>query len=213
MGRWAGRSAGVVAMTTPCLFGAAAALPRYAVVVEDPAWPERGGGGRGAQEHYPLMSVADICALPVRDCLADDAHYWLWATDSYLPDALRVLEARGCRYVRSFCWVKAQAAEAERLQLGLGQYARGAHEWLLLGTRGRAAVPAPDQRPASVIVARRGEHSAKPDEAWRVIEAVSSGRLGPRLELNARTARPGWTAVGHETSGTTIEQFLQPYRW
>lgn len=203
-------------MNQPALFGASAAnLPRYSVVVEDPAWPESGGGGRGAQEHYPLMTVAQIVALPVRDCLADDAHYWLWATDSYLPAALQVLEARGCRYVRSFVWVKYvdEGLEGGRLQLGLGQYARSAHEWLLLGTRGKTALPCPAKRPASVIVAERGKHSAKPAEAWDVIEAVSSGRTGPRLELNARTARPGWTAVGHETSGTTIEEFLKPYRW
>jgi len=196
---------------TPTLFGAAD-LPRYSVVVEDPAWPEHGGGRRGAQNHYPLMTVAQIVALPVRECLADDAHYWLWATDSYLPQALQVLESRGCRYVRSFCWVKAEDW-GEAVQMGLGQYARGAHEWLLFGTRGQAAVPDPAKRPASVIVAKRTQHSAKPDAAWHVIESVSHRRTGPRLELNARTARPGWTAVGHETSGTTIEQFLQPYRW
>lgn len=187
-------------------------LPRFSVVVEDPAWPENGGGGRGAQEHYPLMKVADIKALPVVDCLADDAHYWLWATDTYLPDAIQILQARGCRYVKTFCWVKGVAHDAGiSLQTGLGQYARSCHEFLLLGTRGVTALPAPAVRPSTVIVAKRAEHSAKPEAAWAVIEAVSSGRTGPRLELNARTERPGWTAVGHAT-GQTIEAFLAPYR-
>ena len=187
-------------------------LPRYSVVVEDPAWPERGGGGRGAQEHYPLMSTDEICALPVRDCLAEDVHYWLWTTNRFLPDALRVLAARNCCYKTLFVWYKSTSAES-RPQVGLGQYARGSHELLLFGTRGRPALPAPAVRPSTVIVAPRGPHSAKPEAAWQVIEAVSSGRNGLRLELNARQARPGWTAIGHESSGTTIEQFLQPYRW
>jgi N6-adenosine-specific RNA methylase IME4 len=195
---------------TPPLFGQG--LPRFAVVVEDPAWPENGGGGRGAQEHYPTMTVAAIRALPVVDCLADDCHYWLWATDTYLPDAFDVLKARGCRYVRTFSWVKGEdLGDTIKLQAGLGQYARSCHEHLLLGTRGAAAVPFPALRPRSVIVAKRTEHSAKPAEAWDVIAAVSHGRPGPRLELNARTSRPGWTGVGHELN-QTIEGFLAPYR-
>lgn len=184
-------------------------LPRFAVAVEDPAWPEQGGGKRGAQEHYPLMTVAEIAALPIIDCMASDAHYWLWATDTHLHDAMHVLEARGFRYVRTFPWVKTAAG---RLQTNLGQYGRSSHEHLLFGTRGEAAVPEPANRPPSVIVAQRGQHSAKPAEAWAVIEAVSHRRTGPRVEFNARVARPGWTAVGHETSGGTIQDFLAPYR-
>ena len=79
-------------------------LPRFSVIVEDPAWPEHGGGKskRGADKHYGLMTVAQIIALPIIDCVADDAHYWLWATDNYLHDAMHVLDARGFRYVRTF---------------------------------------------------------------------------------------------------------------
>ena len=115
---------------------------------------------------------------------------------------------RGFRYVRTFEWVKFKDGA---LQLGLGQYGRNAHEHLLFGTKGQAAVPPPELRFPSVILAPRGEHSAKPDDAWRIIDAVSSQREGPRVEFNARTQRPGWTAVGHETTGT-IEDFLAPYR-
>lgn len=191
-------------------------LPRYSVVVEDSAWPESGGGGRGAQEHYPLMTVKQIIALPVVRALADDCHYWLWATDTHLPDAFDVMRSRGCRYVRTWSWVKCRTAgdvddiTEDDLQMGIGKYARSCHEHLILGTRGATSMPSPATRPKSVIPARRGEHSAKPERAWEIIEAVSAGRVGPRLELNARVARPGWTPVGH-AFGTTIEGFLQPY--
>lgn len=188
-------------------------LERFAVGVEDPAWPERGGGQikRGADRHYGLMSVADIIALPIRYVMADDAHYWLWATDNYLQDAFKVLEARGFRYVRTFVWVKGAANEPGdvTIQTGLGQYGRGAHEYLLFGTRGQACVPPPDRRPPSVILAKRGQHSAKPAEAWDVIEKVS--RPGPRVEFNSRVERLNWTAVGNETTGT-IEEFCSKYK-
>lgn len=185
-------------------------LPKFFVAVEDPAWPERGGGKckRGADRHYGLMTVADIVSLPIGDVMADDAHYWLWATDNYLHAAMHVLEARGFRYVRTFQWVK---MDGGRLQTGLGQYGRGAHEHLLLGTRGASAVPTPDNRPPSVILAPRTKHSQKPDAAWAVVDRVSSGRTGPRIEFNCRTPRPGWTGVGHEV-GVSIEDFCARYR-
>lgn len=47
---------------------------KYKTIYADPPWPERGGGKikRGADRHYPLMTVRDIAALPVQD-LADPA--------------------------------------------------------------------------------------------------------------------------------------------
>ena len=187
---------------------------KFAVGFEDPAWPELGGHNRGADAHYKTMTVEQIIALPIRDCMADDAHYWLWATDNYLKAAFEVMDARGFRFVRTWEWVKGEEEQEDELgdidlQVGLGQYGRNCHEHLLFGTKGQACVPPPDRRPKSVIVDRRTLHSAKPEKAWDVVERVS--RPGPRVEFNARVARPGWTAVGNETSGT-IQEFLLPYR-
>jgi hypothetical protein len=41
----------------------------------------------------------------------------------------------------------------------------------------------------------RGKHSAKPDEARQLVEAVS---YGPRVELFARRQVAGWTCWGNE---------------
>ncbi|MHC4864654.1 MAG: MT-A70 family methyltransferase [Planctomycetota bacterium] len=83
----------------------------------------------------------------------------------------------------------------EALQIGLGQYMRHAHEWLLLGTRGKAMVPETKDRMQSVIFAPRTTHSTKPQEAYDMIERVSPG---PRLEFFARQSRDGWTVFGNE---------------
>ena len=91
-------------------------------------------------------------------------------------------------------------------QIGLGQYIRGSHELLLLFTRGRGQAPEvwnghklwanSDARSvSSVIRAPRTKHSAKPEEAHHLIERVSAG---PRIELFARTTRPGWDVWGDE---------------
>jgi N6-adenosine-specific RNA methylase IME4 len=178
---------------------------KFKCIAADPAWPEHGGGKskRGADKHYPLMTVQDIARLPVRPVAADDAHLWLWVTDTYLMDGsgFAVAKAWGFRPVADFPWVKMVDG---RLQKGLGQYSRKAHEHLLLCVRGDAMVPEPADRPDSVLIAPRREHSAKPECAYKdVIERVS---VGPRLELFARTPRPNWTVLGNEVNGGVLLQ-------
>lgn len=94
-----------------------------------------------------------------------------------------------------------EADPHERLQIGLGQYLRGAHELCLLGVRGDAMVPAPADRLPSVVFAPRGLHSAKPPVAYAVIERVSPG---PRAEMFARTPRPGWAVWGNESGADEL---------
>lgn len=176
----------------------------YGCVAMDPPWPERGGGKskRGADRHYPLMSVPEILSLVMRSepvaRLAPDAHCWVWVTDNYLRGGLQLLDVLGFRYVRTLQWVKLRDGEGAphvRLQVGLGQYLRGAHEMALLGVRGDAMVPATSKRRPSVVFAPRARHSAKPQAAFDVFEAVSPG---PRVEMFARAARPGWDVWGNQ---------------
>lgn len=187
----------------------------YQCMSLDPPWPERGGGKskRGADRHYPVMSVADIISTVVRSepvsRLAPSAHCWCWVTDNYLTGGLELLDALWFRFIRTLVWVKVDRAfvlgedisrsMSDRLQIGLGQYLRGSHELALLGVRGDAMVPEPPDRMPSVVFAPRGRHSAKPDEAIRVFERVSPG---PRVEMFARTPRPGWDVWGNEVGPT-----------
>lgn len=179
---------------------------KFACIAADPAWPEHGGGQikRGADKHYPLMSVQDIARLPVRGVVADSAHLWLWVTDTYLCDGsgFAVAKAWGFRPVADFPWVKMANGQ---LQKGLGQYSRKCHEHLLLCVRGDAMVPGPADRPDSVLIAPRQEHSVKPKCAYTdIIERVS--QAGPRLELFAREKRAGWIVLGNEVNGGLLLQ-------
>ncbi len=166
----------------------------YKTVVIDPPWPQRGGGKivRGAQKHYPLMDVPSIiCAItqsPRWNDINENAHMYLWTTNNQLPDALKVMEALGFRYITNVCWTKNQ--------IGLGQYFRGKHELCLFGTRGRGvAVRTDDRTIPSVLEARKTIHSKKPDSFYRMVEQRS---IGPYLDLFAREHRPGWTVWGDE---------------
>ncbi len=200
-------------------------MTEYRCIVADPPWAERGGGQikRGADRHYPLLSTPEIAKTIIRSGIAPavDAHLWLWVTSNFLEDGLGVMRALGFEYKTNFAWVKirhdaevvlpvdldttkrpirldAIAVAAGALRIGLGQYLRHAHELCLLGTRGQAMVPPPPSRLPSVIFEERTEHSRKPDAAFKIFEAVSPG---PRIELFARTRRPGWDAWGNEVDG------------
>lgn len=159
----------------------------YRCILADPPWEERGGGRRGAQEHYPLLKTPDVirvmltapCWRPARA-----AHLWLWVTNNFLEDGLLVMHALGFRYVTNACWAKDR--------FGLGQYLRGQHELLLFGVRG--SLSAVESAP-SLITAPRTRHSEKPSASYVLAETVSPG---PRLEMFSRRHRAGWDVWGNE---------------
>ena len=164
-------------------------LNRFACIYADPPWAEAGGGRRGAQNHYDLMTSADIVALPVKFVTAQNAHLWLWVTNNFLHIGLEAMHAWGFRYVTNRCW--------DKQVKGLGQYFRSEHELLLFGVRGTLPVPEPKFRVGTMIRQKRTEHSVKPD-IYSEIEGVSPG---PRLEMFARRPRDGWIAIGNEAPG------------
>jgi N6-adenosine-specific RNA methylase IME4 len=165
---------------------------KYKTIYADPPWPERGGGKikRGADRHYELMTVKDIAALPVPDIADDNCHLYLWTTNNYLPDALKVIAAWGFSYKTTITW--------EKDRIGLGQYFRGMTEHCLFGVKGNLPYKIIDgkrQQGKTVIIAPKTKHSEKPEEMRKMIETVS---YGPYIELFARKQTPGWTVWGNQ---------------
>jgi N6-adenosine-specific RNA methylase IME4 len=168
---------------------APAPLPQgpFELIYADPPWQFGGADSdRAPENHYPTMPSAEIEGLTVP--AAADALLFLWAVSSLLPQALAVLEAWGFDYRTSLVWVKDT--------IGLGAWVRHRHELLLVGRKGSFPAPDPGDRPNSVIEAARGRHSQKPPCVYELLE-----RMYPRaskLELFARTSRPGWSAWGNQ---------------
>lgn len=81
---------------------------KYSVIYADPPWRYDMKRGNGvAENHYPTMSMEDICALPVAELAAKDSALFLWATFPQLNEAFRVMEAWGFRYkTLAFLWLK-----------------------------------------------------------------------------------------------------------
>ena len=80
--------------------------------------------------------------------------------------------------------------------IGPGYFFRQQHELLLWAARGSPPAPAPSDRVASVIRARRGAHSEKPQLVYEMIERMYPAL--PKLELFARGRRKGWSAWGNQ---------------
>ncbi len=167
---------------------------KFGCIYADPPWVYGNQGTRAATgNHYSGLSVDDMCALPIERLAADVAHLHLWTTNGFLEDAFRVMRAWGFTYKACFVWVKPQ--------MGIGNYWRVSHEFMLLGVRG--SCPFADKSLMSWASLNRTKHSAKPDEIRRMIERASPG---PRLELFARRLAPGWVSWGNEIERTMLEQ-------
>lgn len=177
-------------------------MKAYRTIYADPPWMERGSGQivRGAQRHYPLMATDAICDLPIAMLAGSDAHLYLWVTNNFLPDGLRVCRAWGFRYITMITWAKDR--------MGLGQYFRGQTEHCIFAVRGnlpyRIREDGKRAQGTTLIAAPRTEHSQKPQEMRRFIEIVS---YEPRLELFARESIDGWDRFGNEVEST---QHVEP---
>ena len=69
---------------------------QYGIIYADPPWRyDRKHGSGVAENHYPTMSIEEICALPVSELAAKDSALFLWATFPQLNEAFRVIDAWG----------------------------------------------------------------------------------------------------------------------
>lgn len=147
---------------------------------------------------YATMSVADICALPVRDLAENDAHLYLWTTSTHLRHAFGVAEAWGFSYSTLLVWCKRPRGFA-----GFPTFSVRT-EYVLFCRRGSLK---PKQRiDRNWWEWPRGPHSAKPEHFIDLVEQVSPG---PYLELFSRRHRLGWDVLGNETDGRDIGDALR----
>ena len=167
---------------------------KFGSIYADPPWLYDNQGTRAATgNHYGGMTVDELCALPVRDIVADDAHLHLWTTNGFLFDCPRIFDAWGFEFRSSFVWVKPQ--------MGIGNYWRNSHEFLLTAIRGDAK-RFNDKSLKSWLECDRGVHSAKPEQVRHFIERASPG---PYLEMFARSGSPNWTVWGNQIPGNLLD--------
>ena len=171
-------------------------IPKFKCIVADPPWSKNQVSGSannygGAINHYPLMSLERIREMPVAELADEDAHLWLWVTNSNIDEGLEVIRAWGFRYITMFHWIKPK--------MGVGNYLRNASETCLFAVRGK--LPPKCRTQIGWFIGYPTAHSEKPREITSVVERVSPG---PYLELfcRRRPASAGkWYCWGNETEG------------
>ena len=124
-------------------------------------------------ENVPVKSVRFIGDYPVVTLMTD--------TGTYIAEGFGSHNT----YKSCFVWVKPQ--------MGLGNYWRVSHEFMLFGLRGKK--PFGSRSEMSWGQYQRSIHSRKPDEVRKKIEKVSGG---PYLELFGRMPVRGWTVYGNQ---------------
>lgn len=175
---------------------------KFGAIVADPPWRYGNTSTRGAAEdHYPTMSIEELCDLDVaRERAADQSHLYLWATAGHLPQAFEVMSAWGFEYKTYLVWVKPQ--------MGMGNYFRVSTELVLFGVRGGLVTNSKSIK--NWFEHKRTRHSAKPEMFHDIVMQSSPG---PYLELFSRCTadeqlpglcrcskcRLGWTVWGNQS--------------
>ena len=172
---------------------------QFTTVMADPPWRFTNRTGKMAPEHkrlsrYGTMPLQEIVELPVAQMVTDNAHLYLWVPNALLPDGLKVMESWGFRYISNIIWYKIRKDGGPDGR-GVGFYFRNVTEVLLFGVRGSMRTLKPGRTQTNIISTRKGAHSVKPDEQYRIIESCSPG---PYLEMFARRHREGWTQWGDQ---------------
>lgn len=178
---------------------------KFATVLADPPWQFQNRTGKMAPEHkrlsrYPTMTLQEIKDLPVEAVVNDTAHLYLWVPNALLADGLQVMEHWGFTYKTNMIWYKIRK-DGGPDRRGVGFYFRNVTEMILFGVRGKnARTLQPGRSQENIISSQKREHSRKPDEQYKIIEACSPG---PFLELFARGPRKGWAVWGNQADEYT----------
>lgn len=166
------------------------------------------GLGKSPDAHYDTMTDEDFLALPVPDWAAKHAHLVAWMYDPKIPVMMKAAEQWGFRYCTVlFRWLKTTYdnrdqiplfVAPETLNFGTGYHTRGGgcEECWLFKKGDGLPVLRHDIRKEFYSPIR--EHSRKPDEVPGWLVDLYGDH--PRLEMFARTQRPGWDVFGDETT-------------
>ena len=166
-------------------------IGKYKCIVIDPPWPmvkiereER--PNQGVTLDYPVMSLEEIAALPIPEMAEQSGcHIYLWVTQKYLPDGLRIFEAWGVKYQCVMTWVK---------NVGFTPFSwMYSTEHVLFGRIGSLDLLRLGMR--LDFNAKVNGHSVKPDVFYTTVIDASPE---PRLEMFARQRRDGFTPWGNE---------------
>lgn len=154
-----------------------------------------------AQPDWDSISIVDLCKLPVRAHVWEDAVLFLRVPASMVfenPGPREVIEAWGFHGKTCYVWDKVRGLP--------GHYSYVTHELLAVAGRGKSTpdVAIEDPRHDSVQVVRKLEdHGPAPEHFRKLIEQLYP--TGPYVELFGRQPVDGWTVLGGDPKMWALE--------
>ncbi len=172
---------------------------KFKTILADPPWQFSNRTGKMAPEHkrlnrYQTLTLREICEIPVQIAADYPAHLYLWVPNALLNEGLEVMRAWGFTYKTNIIWHKIRRDGGPDGR-GVGFYFRNTTEIVLFGIRGSMRTLQPGRTQVNIVKTQKQEHSRKPDELYKIIEACSPG---PYFELFARGGRRGWHVWGNQ---------------
>ena len=175
----------------------------YDVIYADPPWnypQQRPGGMNNAADHYDVMTLDDIAALPEWGLLNNPGVVFMWATSPLLAESIKLGEMLGLHYRGiEFVWVKTKKDGSPMGAAGIRPSIVKPLTELVLGFSNKRTgrpLPLSSESVVQTVFAPKREHSRKPDEVAERIESLYPS--ASKLEMFARTTRPGWDVFGNE---------------
>jgi len=180
---------------------------KFKTILIDPPWSYNNKSNRAAPDcsthwDYPTMHINQIKSLPIKAIIDNQAHLYLWCTDSFKEAAYMVTRYWDFTPKMELVWVKTDKS-GQKLVFGMGNYFRHSCEYVLFGVKGNLKTLT--HNTPNVFFAARETHSKKPDVIYDIIEKNSPE---PRIELFARNIREGWYSWGNELTEKSLIEFV-----
>jgi N6-adenosine-specific RNA methylase IME4 len=173
---------------------------KFDIVIMDPPWKYYGSGTKdqACAKHYPCLDFDQLKTLPVHQI--NPQIVFMWVTATKIEQGIELFKSwnlsfRGIQFV----WVKTNSKGGIINAQGVRpSIVKPSCEFVIAATKRTKGRPLPlacESVPMTVL-ARRKEHSRKPDDIQNWI-----GKMYPdqsKLELFARRKLDGWTCWGNE---------------
>ena len=169
---------------------------KYNTIVIDPPWDINLSGkvnrrpNRATKLPYEVMSLQEIKDIPIGKIANVGCHVYCWTTNKMLNDTFEVLKSWGVNYHLTMVLVKPNG------MCPCFGY-KFATEFCLLGFYGKPMQKFQKIGHLNWVKGfnKAGEHSAKPDEFYKIISDTSPA---PRIDIFARKGRIGFDVWGDE---------------
>lgn len=173
---------------------------KYRIIYADPPWQYSNTMPdyfKEQADHYALMTIDEICKMPIKGITEDNAVLFLWVTAPMIEDSFEVIKSWGFKHKTSFIW--------DKVKHNLGHYNSVRHELLLICTRGSCLPDEPKRFDSVVSIERSSRHSEKPEEFRQIIDTIYTH--GKRIELFSRKSKEikDWDLWGNETDSQMQE--------